>query len=88
MDQSETQTEITHASSTIGLSFKNTKIELVQNDQEKDQISRIFVSKSVILVSCRQLQSSWRYLRLKLGTMAQMGSTGLISRYIYGLSLV
>ena len=41
MDQSETQTEIAHASSTIGLSFKNTKIELVQNDQEKDQMSRI-----------------------------------------------
>ena len=41
MDQSETQTEIAHASATIGLSFKNTKIELVQNDQEKDQMSRV-----------------------------------------------
>ena len=41
MDQSETQAEIAHASSTIGLSFKNTKIELVQNDQEKDQMSRV-----------------------------------------------
>ena len=58
MDQSETLTEVAHASSTIRLSFENTKTELVQNDQAKYQISRIFVSKSVILVLCRQLQSA------------------------------
>ena len=73
MDQSETQAEIAHASSTIGLSFKNTKIELVQNDQEKDQISRIFVSKSVILVPCRQLQTQ---LKVSLSQIRNNGSDG------------
>ena len=73
INQSETQTEIAHASSTIGLSFKNTKIELVQNDQEKDQISRIFVSKSVILVPCRQLQTQ---LKVSLSQIRNNGSDG------------
>ena len=39
VQQQENQTEIAHASSTIDFLFEEAKTELVQNDQEKYQMS-------------------------------------------------
>ena len=41
VQQQENQTEIAHASSTIDFLFEEAKTELVQNDQEKYQMSWI-----------------------------------------------